>query len=246
MNWEQALSALENGTLRCAQKVNGEWMVNSDAKKLILEAFKAGTLAEMNGFVDKHNLPARKFTADMGVRLVPGGTSIRRGAHLAKGVIVMPPSYVNVGAFVDEGSMIDSHVLVGSCAQIGKRVHLSTGVQIGGVLEPIGNAPVIIEDDVFIGACAVIVEGIRVGERAVIAPGVVLSKGVPVYDCVNQKELGRGAPIPPGAVVVPGTRPMSAEHRWGHDLGLNLSCAIIVKYRDAKSDTSLTLEEALR
>ena len=158
----------------------------------------------------------------------------------------MPPSYINIGAYVDEGTMVDSHALVGSCAQVGKRVHLSAGVQIGGVLEPIGLTPVVIEDDAFIGAGSVIVEGIQIGSRAVIAPGVSLSKGVPVYDCVNEKQLEKGAPIPPNAVVVPGSRPINSKSPWAKEQGLALNCALIVKYRDEKSDTSLELESLLR
>jgi 2,3,4,5-tetrahydropyridine-2-carboxylate N-succinyltransferase len=158
----------------------------------------------------------------------------------------MPPSYINVGAYVDEGTMVDSHVLIGSCAQIGKKVHLSTAVQIGGVLEPIGAAPVIIEDEAFIGAGAVIVEGIQVKRRAVIAPGVILSKGIPVYDLVHQRILEKGEPIPEGAIVVPGNRPVKSDNTWANQLGLSLQCAIIVKYRDEKSETSLILEDFLR
>jgi 2,3,4,5-tetrahydropyridine-2-carboxylate N-succinyltransferase len=156
----------------------------------------------------------------------------------------MPPAYVNVGAYVDEGSMIDSHALVGSCAQIGKNVHLSAGVQIGGVLEPVGMNPVIIEDDCFIGAGVVIVEGILVRTKAVIAPGVTLSKSIPVYDAVNEEVRERGSEIPEGAVVIPGTRPMKGE--WAEKEGLSMACPIIVKYRDEGSNASLELEEALR
>jgi len=156
----------------------------------------------------------------------------------------MPPAYVNIGAYVASGTMIDSHALVGSCAQIGKNVHLSAGVQIGGVLEPVGLSPVVIEDDCFVGAGSVIVEGILVKRGAVIAPGVTLSKSVPVYDCVNEVLLGKGAPIPERAVVVPGTRPISSK--WGGEQGLSISCPIIIKYRDEGSDASLELEDALR
>jgi 2,3,4,5-tetrahydropyridine-2-carboxylate N-succinyltransferase len=156
----------------------------------------------------------------------------------------MPPAYINVGAYVDEGSMIDSHALVGSCAQIGKNVHLSAGVQIGGVLEPVGLTPVVIEDECFIGAGAVIVEGILIKRRAVIAPGVVISKSIPVYDCVSERILEKGAPIPEGAVVVPGTRPMRGT--WAEQNGLSLACPLIVKYRDAQSEASLVLEDVLR
>ena len=246
MNWEQVLNDLESGKVRSANFVDGKWVANTEIKQAILEAFKAGVLAEENGFVDKHNLMPQKFNVDRGVRIVPGGTSVRRGSYIAKGVIIMPPSYINVGAYVDEGTMVDSHVLVGSCAQIGKKVHLSTAVQIGGVLEPVGAAPVIIEDECFIGAGAVIVEGIQVKRRAVIAPGVILSKGIPVYDVVNGRVLSIGEPIPENAIVVPGNRPVKAENTWGHDLGLTLQCAIIVKYRDEKSETSLVLEDFLR
>jgi 2,3,4,5-tetrahydropyridine-2-carboxylate N-succinyltransferase len=165
--WEKTLNDLEAGRVRSANFIDGAWVANLEVKTQILEAFKAGVLKEENGFVDKHNLMPQTFNVERGIRLVPGGTSVRRGSYIAKGVIIMPPSYVNVGAYVDEGTMIDSHVLIGSCAQIGKKVHLSTAVQIGGVLEPIGAAPVIIEDEAFIGAGAIIVEGIQVKRRAV-------------------------------------------------------------------------------
>ncbi len=245
-SFEKILDQLESGTIRCASQVDGKWIVHTEIKLAILEAFKNGKLEQMGLFVDKHTIPARNFSVADGIRIVPGGSSVRRGAFVAKGVIIMPPSYINIGAYVDEGSMIDSHALVGSCAQIGKRVHLSAGVQIGGVLEPIGNAPVIIEDDVFIGAGSVIVEGIRVGKRAVIAPGVILSKATQVYDVVNSKILERGAAIPENAVVVPGTRALSIKNDFTEKHGLFLQSPIIIKYRDEKSDASLTLEDALR
>jgi 2,3,4,5-tetrahydropyridine-2,6-dicarboxylate N-succinyltransferase len=248
MDWKQTLDLLEKGEIRAAAPVGGTWKANVDVKNAILEAFRAGENEEYTGayegFVDKHNLPPRKFTVDHNVRMVPGGSSVRRGAYVAPGVIIMPPAYVNTGGYVDEGSMIDSHALVGSCAQIGKNVHLSAGVQIGGVLEPVGLSPVVIEDDCFIGAGAVIVEGILVRKRAVIAPGVCLSKSVPVYDCVNEEKLGKGAAIPEGAVVVPGSRP--AGSKWAEKNGLSVSCALIIKYRDEGSDASLELEDALR
>lgn len=244
--WENTLNCLESGELRSASLVNGVWTAHAEVKQDILEAFKAGKMTEIGGFVDKHNLPPRTFSVADGVRVVPGGTSVRRGAFVAKGVIVMPPSYINIGAYVDEGTMVDSHVLVGSCAQIGKRVHLSAGVQIGGVLEPVGQVPVIVEDDAFIGAGSVLVEGIRVGKRAVIAPGVILSQGVPVYDAVNERILARGEAIPEGAVVVPGTRPVSDRLQWASSKGLSMNCAIIVKYRDESSNASLELESVLR
>jgi 2,3,4,5-tetrahydropyridine-2-carboxylate N-succinyltransferase len=248
MDWNKILDQLEEGTVRAAEPDSDYWRANTDVKEAILAAFKAGNNVEYGGiyegFVDKENIPPRMFEASDGVRLVPGGSSVRRGAYVASSVVIMPPAYVNIGAYVDEGTMIDSHALVGSCAQIGKNVHLSAGVQIGGVLEPVGQSPVVIEDDCFVGAGAVIVEGILVKKRAVIAPGVTLSKSVPVYDCVNKVVLGKGASIPEGAVVVPGTRP--AGNEWARSHGLSVSCPIIIKYRDEGSDASLELEDALR
>lgn len=248
MDWKKTLGLLEQGKIRAADPDGDVWKANIEVKNAILEAFKAGENISYDGiysgFVDKNNLPPRQFTPEHKVRMVPGGTSVRTGAYVAPGVIIMPPAYVNTGAYVDEGSMVDSHALVGSCAQIGKNVHLSAGVQIGGVLEPVGLSPVVIEDDCFIGAGAVIVEGILIKKRAVIAPGTVLSKSVPVFDCVNEKELGKGTPIPEGAIVVPGTRPVNSE--WGNENHLSVSCPLIIKYRDADSDASLELENALR
>ena len=246
MNWQETIELLETGEIRAANKINGVWQVNVEVKKGILEAFKAGELVQLGDFVDKHNIPARKFTPQDNIRIVPGGSSVRRGAYVSKGVIIMPPAYINIGAYVDSGTMVDSHALVGSCAQIGKNVHLSAGVQIGGVLEPVGLAPVIIEDNAFIGAGSVIVEGIQVGENAVIAPGVILSKGVPVFDCVNERILERGEAIPANAVVVPGSRRVNDKLSWAKENGLQMSCAMIVKYRDEKSDQSLELESFLR
>lgn len=250
-DWKKVLDSLENGTLRSAQKVDGKWQANVEVKTAILEAFKAGELKEFgdenfHGFVDKHNLAPRIFSPSDKIRMVPGGSSVRRGSFVAKGVIIMPPAYINIGAYVDEGTMVDSHVLVGSCAQIGKNVHLSAGVQIGGVLEPIGLAPVVIEDNCFIGAGAVIVEGIQVLEGAVIAPGVYLSKSIPVYDCVNERILDPQSPIPANAVVVPGSRPASEKLPWARKLGLQMNCALIIKYKDSKTSASLELEQFLR
>ena len=248
MNYEEVLDALEEGTLRAAEPTEKGWKVNVEVKQAILASFKDGVNTSYEGiyegFVDKHNLPPRFFNPEDGVRLVPGGSSVRRGAFVAPSVIIMPPAYINVGAYVDEGSMVDSHALVGSCAQVGKGVHLSAAVQLGGVLEPIGMNPVIIEDECFIGAGAIIVEGIQVGTRAVIAPGVVLSKSIPVYDAVKEEVRPRGAEIPADAVVIPGSRPMQAK--WAQSMGLSMQCPIIVKYRDASSDASTELEEALR
>lgn len=248
MNYEDILDQLEAGEVRSANKTENGWEANVEVKKAILEAFKDGENAPYEGiyegFVDKHNIPPRFFGPEDGVRLVPGGSSVRRGAYVAPGVIIMPPAYINIGAFVDSGSMVDSHALVGSCAQVGKNVHLSAAVQLGGVLEPVGMSPVIIEDDCFIGAGAVIVEGIVVKERAVIAPGVTLSKSIPVYDAVNEEIRERGSEIPEGAVVIPGTRPMNGD--WAQKEGLSMACPIIVKYRDEDSNASLELEDALR
>ena len=247
MNWMDVLDKLETGELRSANNIDGKWVANTQVKQAILEAFKAGELKEFaGGFVDKHNLAPREFRVEDKVRMVPGGSSVRRGAYIASGVIIMPPAYVNVGAFVDSGTMVDSHALVGSCAQIGKNVHLSAGVQIGGVLEPIGLAPVVIEDDAFIGAGSIIVEGVQVGAGAVIAPGVILSRGVPVYDCVNNRVLEMGEAIPANAVVVSGTRPASKNLNWANELGLQMRCALIIKYKDAKTSASLELESILR
>ncbi len=251
MSYQDILNKLESGELRAATKSDGKWFVNTLVKEEILNAFKDGKLADMKetgyeGFVDKHNIPARSFKPEDGVRLVPGGSSVRTGSFVASGVIIMPPAYINIGAYVDSGSMIDSHALVGSCAQIGKNVHLSAGVQIGGVLEPIGMNPVIIEDNCFVGAGAVIVEGVLVCENAVIAPGVILSKGTPVYDCVNERVFMAKEGIPKDAVVVPGSRPVNKSNAWANKLNINLQCAVIIKYRDEKTDGALELESFLR
>jgi len=253
MNYQEILNQLERGEIRAVTlNADGTYAANVAAKEAILAAFRAGTNQELGGptegqyrgFVEKDSLPTRHFRVEDKVRLVPGGSSVRRGAYVAPGVIIMPPAYINIGAYVDEGTMVDSHALVGSCAQIGKRVHLSAGVQIGGVLEPIGQTPVVIEDDAFIGAGSVVVEGIRVGRRAVLAPGVILSRGVAIYDAVNNRVLERGAAVPENAVVVPGARPLQSE--WGKAQGLTLQCPVLIKFRDEKSNASLVLEEALR
>lgn len=248
IDWNEMLDRLESGEIRAAVPDGKGWKANVEVKEAILAAFGAGENIEFSGiydgFVDKYNLPPRRFSKDDKVRLVPGGSSVRRGAYVAPNVIIMPPAYVNVGAYVDEGSMIDSHALVGSCAQVGKHVHLSAGVQLGGVLEPVGLSPVVIEDECFVGAGSVIVEGILVKRRAVVAPGVTLSKSIPVYDCVKEEIREKGAPIPEGAVVIPGTRPVAGS--WAEKQGLSMACPLIVKYRDEQSDASLVLEEALR
>jgi len=199
-------------------------------------------------FVDKHTYPVRHFTAADGVRVVPGGSSIRAGSYVARGVVCMPPMYINVGAWVDEGTMVDSHALVGSCAQIGKRVHLSAAAQIGGVLEPINASPVVIEDDVLVGGNCGIYEGTIVRSGAVLASGTILTRGTPVFDLVNGNILRATADspliIPSNAVVVPGSRAVNKGS--GRDWGLSLYAPVIVKYRDEKTDLSTTLEDLLR
>jgi 2,3,4,5-tetrahydropyridine-2-carboxylate N-succinyltransferase len=199
-------------------------------------------------FVDKNTYPARKFSPEQGVRIVPGGSSIRSGSFVAKGVVCMPPMYINAGAYVDEGTMVDSHALVGSCAQIGKRVHLSAAAQIGGVLEPVNASPVIIEDDALIGGNTGVYEGTIVRKRAVLAAGTILTRGTPVYDVVNGTVLKATAEmpliIPEGAVVVPGSRAISKGK--GAEWGLSVYTPVIVKYRDEKTELSLELEDLLR
>jgi 2,3,4,5-tetrahydropyridine-2-carboxylate N-succinyltransferase len=253
--FHQLRDALEAGNLRSAEPDAATplgWRVNAWVKRGILLGFRLGTLADMPSgelsFVDKNTYPARRFTAAEGIRVVPGGSSVRRGAYLAKSVVCMPPMYVNVGAYVDEGTMVDSHALVGSCAQIGKRVHLSAAAQIGGVLEPVNASPVIIEDDVLIGGNTGVYEGTVVRSKAVLAAGTVLTRGTPVYDVVNGTILRATADlpliIPSGAVVVPGSRAIT--HGRGKDWGLSLATPVIVKYRDEKTELSLALEDLLR
>ena len=246
------LDALERGELRAASPdSSGRWVPNREVKEGILAAFRIGVDVELIAgplsFRDRDTLPPRR-PLPSGVRVVPGGSAIRRGAYVAKGVVLMPPAYVNVGAWVDEGSMVDSHALVGSCAQIGKRVHLSAAAQIGGVLEPVGAVPVVIEDDVFVGGGVGVYEGVCVRRRAVLASGVILTGSSVVFDLVNERELRgtAGAPltIPEGAVVVPGARP--ATGAWAKERGLSLAAPVIVKYRDEKTDAKTTLESALR
>jgi 2,3,4,5-tetrahydropyridine-2-carboxylate N-succinyltransferase len=247
MDARDILSKLERGGLRAAEKKDGVWRANAEVKAAILAVFKEEQMIDYgDGFIDKAALAPRRFSLAAGIRIVPGGSSIRAGAYIGKGTIIMPPSFINVGAFVDEGSMVDSHVLVGSCAQIGKRVHLSAGVQIGGVLEPIGTTPVVIEDDAFIGAGAIIVEGRQISQGAVIAPGVKLSRATPVFDCIRERIVQPDEAIPERAVIVPGSRPIAGHLSWAIHQGLALDCAIIIKYRDQKTDAALELENVLR
>ena len=249
-------NALEAGALRSAEpdaSLPLGWRVNAWVKRGILLGFRLGQMVEMGcpdgfGFVDKATYPARRLKVVDGVRVVPGGSSVRSGAYVSKGVVVMPPAYINVGAYVDEGTMVDSHALVGSCAQIGKRVHLSAAAQIGGVLEPVNASPVIIEDDALIGGNTGVYEGTIVRRRAVLAAGTVLTRGTPVYDLVRGEVYKATAEmpliIPEGAVVVPGSRTIT--HGKGAEWGLSLATPVIVKYRDEKTELSLTLEDLLR
>jgi 2,3,4,5-tetrahydropyridine-2-carboxylate N-succinyltransferase len=246
-------SLLNTGKIRAAEKVNGNWKVNLWVKKGILLGFRLGKLVDVSidknfRYYDKDTYPLKKLSAKDNVRMVPGGTSIRDGSYVAPSVVIMPPAYINVGAYVDEGTMIDSHALVGSCAQLGKRVHLSAGAQIGGVLEPIGEMPVIIEDDVIVGGNCGVYEGTIVRRRAVLGAGVILTGSTPLYDVVRKavyrKSKDHPLEIPEGAVVVPGSRPMNSQAGKEHQL--SLYTPIVVKYRDEKTDAATVLEEALR
>lgn len=245
-------SDLETGKLRVAEKVGDKWQVNADVKQVILSGFRLGKLQDMTqgqfSFFDKDTIPARRFTEADGVRIVPGGSSVRRGAYLAPSVIMMPPSYVNIGAYVDEGTMIDSHALVGSCAQVGKNVHLSAASQLGGVLEPVGALPVIIEDNVFIGGNCGIYEGTIVRKNAVIATGVIINASTAIFDAttgeyIKANEDGQMI-VPEGAVVVAGSRPITKGA--GKEQGVHIYTPVIVKYRDDKTSSSITLEDLLR
>jgi len=254
---ERLLAALERGEVRAAQRdANGVWTAVAWVKRGILLGFRVGRIVDMSvgsgggtlPFFDKHTYPTQPMSLANGVRLVPGGSSVRRGAHLASGVVCMPPMYVNVGAWIGAGTMVDSHALVGSCAQIGERVHLSAAAQIGGVLEPVNAAPVVIEDDVLVGGNCGVYEGTIVRSKAVLAAGVILTRGTPVYDLVNERILradgDRPLEIPSGAVVVPGARRISRG--WGEEQGLSLQTPVIVKYRDERTDLATALEGWLR
>jgi len=251
---EELRAGLSRGEFRAAEKTSAGWKTNIWVKRGILLAFKVGVVVDRTGccqefhFFDKDTLPMRPFSADSGVRVVPGGSSIRDGAYVAKNVICMPPMFINIGAYVDEGSMVDSHALVGSCAQIGKRVHLSAAAQIGGVLEPPGALPVIVEDEAFVGGNCGVYEGVVVQSRVVLAPGVILTGGTTVYDLVRgetyRKSTDAPLTIPQGAVVVPGSRPASGDFAAKHHV--SVYAPVIVKYRDEKTDASTMLEQALR
>ena len=254
------LDALEAGQVRAAQKDStaGEWRAVPWVKRGILLGFRLGGIVDMSlgdgdadvvfSFFDKDTYPPRRLTRADGVRVVPGGSSIRRGAYLASGVVCMPPMYINVGAHVGTGTMIDSHALVGSCAQVGARVHLSAAAQLGGVLEPVNASPVVVEDDVVIGGNCGVYEGTVVSRGAVIGAGVILTRGTPVYDLerqtVHRAAGGKPLVIPENAVVVPGAR--LVKEGWGQAEGLSLQTPVIVKYRDEKTDAATALESWLR
>lgn len=257
---DQLLDALEAGSVRAAVRdpKSGEWRAVPWVKRGILLGFRVGQITDMStqsghsgarfSFFDKDTYPPQSITAADGIRIVPGGSSIRRGAFVASGVVCMPPMYINVGAYVGTGTMIDSHALVGSCAQVGERVHVSAAAQLGGVLEPVNASPVVVEDDVIVGGNCGIYEGTVVRKGAVIGAGVVLTRGTPVFDLVRETvhraEGERSLIIPENAVVVPGAR--AVEREWGKSQGISLQTPVIVKYRDEKTDAATALEGWLR
>lgn len=247
--FDEFRDCLTRGQHRAAEKIDGRWVTNTWVKKGILLGFRMGQIVKMSltdkqWFTDKDTYPLRFFEPEEGVRMVPGGSSVRSGAYVGKSVILMPPMYINVGAWVDDGTMVDSHALIGSCAQIGKRVHVSAGTIIGGVLEPVGANPVIVEDDVFIGGNCGLFEGVIVQREAILATGVNLTASTAVFDAVNNRlirsDLYTPLIIPARAVVVPGNRPLRANPEY------SIYCPIIVKYRDTNTDAAVTLEHALR
>ena len=249
--------ALNNGEIRAAEPHTPSpsgWRVNAWVKKGILLGFRMGSIVEMGPyptpqpFLDKSTYPVKTLHVNDGVRLVPGGSSIRDGSYVARGVVCMPPMFINVGAYVDEGTMVDSHALIGSCAQVGKKCHISAGAQIGGVIEPVGAMPVIIGDEVMVGGNCGVYEGTIVKKRAVLGTGTILNASTPVYDLVRDAVYAatddQPLVIPEQAIVVPGSREI--KHLVGVKWGLSLYAAVIVKYRDAKTDSRVRLEEFLR
>ena len=254
--FERLRAALSAGTVRAASPDPGAstgWRVNAWVKQGILLGFRAGTVVPAGeaggfGFFDKDTLPVRRLAAESGVRVVPGGSAIRDGAYVGPGVICMPPMYINIGAYVDEGALIDSHALVGSCAQVGRRVHVSAGAQIGGVIEPVGAFPVIVEDDVVIGGNTGLYEGVIVRSGAVIGAGTVLTGSTPIYDLPHAEIIrprdGEALIVPEGAVVVPGARAVTVGA--GPVWKLSLATPVIVKYRDERTDARTELERWIR
>ena len=250
-------AALSDGSVRAAEPdatAPGGWKVNAWVKRGILLGFRFGETIDMSAdhgrwpFFDKDTLPLKAIGAWSAVRVVPGGSTVRDGAWLGRGVICMPPMFVNIGAYVGDETLIDSHALVGSCAQVGSRVHLSAAAQIGGVIEPVGALPVIIEDDVLVGGNCGVYEGTIVKRRAVLAAGTVLTASTPLYDLVNDRIIepvpGQPLVVPEGAVVVPGTRPVTSGR--GPEWGLSVATPIIVKYRDEKTSARTALESWIR
>lgn len=243
---------LEAGAIRVAEKIGSVWIVHQWIKQAILLGFRYGALEEVHGngwnYYDKNTMPIRKLKLSDNIRMVPGGSMIRSGSYVASGTIIMPPAYINVGAYVASGCMIDSHALIGSCAQLGKNVHLSAASQIGGVLEPIGAMPVIIEDNVFIGGNSGVYEGVIVQENAVLGSGVILNGSIPVFDNVAGKFIKKTEAmpliIPKNAVVIAGSRPMQSGP--GQEQGLHVYCPVIIKYRDDKTEQSIKMEDILR
>ncbi len=254
--FERFREGLTLGLIRAAEPdttKNSGWRVNEWVKKGILVGFRLGSIVEMGGtpglpFIDKSTYPQRSFTTADGVRLVPGGSSVREGSYVARGVTCMPPMFINVGAYIDEGTMVDSHALIGSCAQIGRRCHVSAASQIGGVLEPIGALPVIIEDDVLVGGNCGVYEGTIVKRRAVLGSGTILTRSTPIYDlvtgAVHRATETEPLVVPEGAVVVAGSRPVNTGQ--GKAWGISLYTPVIVKYRDSATETRVQLEELLR
>jgi 2,3,4,5-tetrahydropyridine-2,6-dicarboxylate N-succinyltransferase len=252
-SFKEMVKLLNKGEVRSAEKTGGTWKANAWVKKGILLGFRLGKLTNMSidknfRFYDKHTLPLKPLKIGDGVRMVMGGSSARSGSYIAKGVICVPPMYINIGAYINENSLIDSHALVGSCAQLGKNIHLSAAAQIGGVLEPVNSVPVIIEDDVMIGGNSGIYEGTIVQRRAVIGAGCILTGSTPVYDTVKgtiyRKTKDEPLVIPEGAVVVAGSRPLKSQ--FGIENDLSIYTPVIIKYRDEKTDASTALEESLR
>ncbi|MFC1502436.1 2,3,4,5-tetrahydropyridine-2,6-dicarboxylate N-succinyltransferase [bacterium] len=251
--FEKFKMELNEGRVRAAEKKGDNWTVNTWVKKGILLGFRIGAVIEISPqsgfpFLDKETFPIKSISMKDSIRIVPGGSSIRDGCFIGKNVTCMPPMYINVGAYVDDDTMIDSHALVGSCAQIGKRVHLSAASQIGGVLEPIGSFPVIVEDDVLIGGNCGIYEGTIIRQGAIIGAGTILTGATPVFDLITdtiyRKKGKNPLEIPSNAVVVPGSR--TIKKGYGKDQGLSVYTPIIVKYRDGKTESSVELEDLLR
>jgi 2,3,4,5-tetrahydropyridine-2-carboxylate N-succinyltransferase len=252
----QLRAALSAGEVRAAEPDDTSptgWRVNPWVKRGILLAFRFGSIVDMTAdgrglYFDKDTLPLKPLSTASGVRIVPGGSSVRDGAYLGRDVVCMPPMYINIGAYVGDGSLIDSHALVGSCAQVGNRVHVSAAAQIGGVLEPVGALPVIVEDDVLIGGNCGVYEGTVVKKRAVLAAGTILTGSTPIYDLTNgtiiQPKTGDPVVVPEGAVVVPGTRPVRSGA--GQDWGLSVATPVIVKYRDERTSARTALEQWIR